>query len=257
MKRSILIWACLCFSIPVIAQYAENIRSARPGQAVGPFTTGKDLFQVQTGLTYTNFTNKETNQDGNNIEYLASLRYGILEKIEIRSAFKIRHDEINTKPDPSRKFGGLSFWNVGLRYNIVSGIGFKPSFGVQGDVKLTWVDQQYKSSNVSPRIMFIHGQKLSEKIGITTNLSMALNGEGDKALLGYIVKISFPIAPKWTSFIEKYGQANSLGFLSRWDTGLAYLINKNLQLDLFGGFGANNGKNDWFIDTGVSWRVGR
>ena len=163
-----------------------------------------------------------------------------MENIEIRSAFKVRRDEINTKPSPSKKFGGLSFWNVGLRYNIVSGIGFKPSFGVQGDLKLTWVDPQYRSSNISPRIMLIHGQRLTEKIGITTNLSMALNGEGDKALFGYIVKLSFPVAKKWTSFIENYGQATSLGFLSRWDTGLAYLVNKNLQLDFFGGFGLNS-----------------
>ncbi|MFT7157376.1 MAG: hypothetical protein ACI8Q1_002395 [Parvicella sp.] len=257
MKRSILIWICLCFSIPTIAQYSENIRSARPGQAVGPFTTGKELFQVQTGVNYTNYTNNETARDGNIVEYLASLRYGVLENMEIRSAFKVRRDKINTRPEPSRKFGGLSFWNVGLRYNIVSGTGFKPSFGVQGDIKLTWVDPQYRSSKISPRIMLIHGQRLTEKIGVTTNFSMTLNGESDKALLGYIVKFSFPIAKKWTSFIENYGQGTSVAFLSRWDTGLAYLVNKDLQLDLFSGFGINNGQKEWFIDTGISWRVGR
>jgi len=62
MKRSILIWLCSCFAIPAMAQYSENIRSARPGQAVGPFTTGKDLFQIQTGLNYTNYTNSVLNE---------------------------------------------------------------------------------------------------------------------------------------------------------------------------------------------------
>jgi hypothetical protein len=43
----------------VYGQYNTTIRWARPGQSFGPFTTGKNILQIQTGITYDSFENKD------------------------------------------------------------------------------------------------------------------------------------------------------------------------------------------------------
>ncbi len=236
-------------------QYNETIRSARPGQAVGPFTTGQHVFQVQTGLSYGDFENNDIDLSGDNLEYTASLRYGLLEDFEIRSAFKIRSDEIRQSESTSTKFGGFNFWNVGIRYNVVDGKGVKPSFGIQTDVKLTWVDEDYDAQEIAPRIMLIHGQKLTDKLGLTTNWAVSWNGNNNTPKGNYVINFSFPIAGKLGGFVENYGEVVSDDFDTRWDTGLAYRVTNDLQLDLSGGAGKNDGLTDWFIDGGISWRV--
>ena len=35
-----------------LAQFHETIRTSRPGQAIEPFTVGKDILQFQQGLDY-------------------------------------------------------------------------------------------------------------------------------------------------------------------------------------------------------------
>lgn len=255
MKQLIALYLLMFVGNTALAQYNETIRTARPGQAVGPFTTGKDVFQIQTGLNYGDFEDDDNSETGNNATYTASLRYGLLENFEIRSAFSLRSDEVIQVGDQTDNFGGLSFWNVGIRYNIIDGGGYKPSFGFQTDVRLTWVDEAYQSEEIAPRMMLIHGQRLSETFVLTTNWAIAWNGNDNQPKGTYVVNISFPIAGKWSSFIENYGEVVGDDFDTRWDTGLAYLVNNDFQLDVSGGFGKNEGLTDWFIDGGISWRV--
>jgi len=234
------------------AQYNPTIRSARPGQSVGPFTVGQNVFQVQTGGTCSGFALDNSNVSGKNFTYLASLRFGLLEKLEIRSAFALRHDS-NSASDVG--YGGLSLWNAGLRYNLLDGHGDKPSLGIQADTRFTAVDADYRSANLAPRIMLIHGQKLTEKIGLTTNWAVAWTGNNTDPAFNYTCNISFPLGAKVGSFIENYGTVFGGDFDTRWDTGLSYLVNNDFLLDMSVGYGKNDGVADWFVDAGVSWRV--
>lgn len=215
MRRLLLITTGILISQFVIAQYHETIRTARPGQAFGPFTTGKNVFQIQTGLTYADFENTDVDQQGDNLEYTASLRYGILESFEVRSAFRLRHDKITLADESSLQLNGLSFWNVGVRYNIVESDGYKPSFGFQADVKLTWVNKDYQSQEIAPRLLLIHTQKLSETFGITTNWSVSWNGNDNLPKGSYVINTSFPIAGNLSSFIENYGEVYNGNFETR------------------------------------------
>ena len=251
-----IIWTILMLLIShlTMAQFNETIRTARPGQAVGPFTTGKNVFQIQSGIAVGGYDHEFVNGLGDNLEHTTSLRFGILENFEIRSAFRIRQDKISVSEIEDR-FGGLSFWNVGVRYNVLVGEGYSPSFGLQTDVKLTWVDQAYQSKRIGPRIMLIHGQKLSETFRLTSNWSVSWNGNNNTPKAAYVINVSFPIAPNLGCFVESYGDIVNNDFDVRWDIGLGYLVNNDFQLDLSTGFGRNDGFNDWFIDGGVSWRM--
>ncbi|CAD5253764.1 MULTISPECIES: transporter [unclassified Imperialibacter] len=242
-----------CLSIPkAAAQYNPTIRSARPGQSVGPFTTGKNVFQVQTGGTYNAYSVGNTDVTGTNYTYLASLRYGILERLEIRSAFALRHDKTSVSDLTA---GGLGMWNAGIRYNLLDGHGEKPSLGIQADARFTAVDEDYKAANLAPRIMLIHGQRLTDKLGLTTNWAVAWTGNNTDPAFNYTVNLSFPLAEKVGSFIENYGTVFNGDFDNRWNTGLSYLVNNDFLLDMSVGYGKNDGVSDWFVDAGVSWRI--
>ena len=100
MQRLIILWFYLFTMNVSYGQYNTTIRSARPGQAFGPFTTGKNIFQIQTGISYDSFKNKDMNLSGNGLGYLLSLRYGLEEKFEIRTAIGVRKDVSSSNNNP-------------------------------------------------------------------------------------------------------------------------------------------------------------
>jgi hypothetical protein len=239
----------------IFGQDNETLRTARPGQAVGPFTTGQYIFQAQSGLTYGGHDLKGSNETGNRTVFGLSTRYGILEDLEIRTAIRWRSDRVNLQNRLETKTSGSGFWKVGVRYNIVNASGYKPSFGIQTDFKLNWVDQVYQAQEIAPRFMLIHGQKLSDIFSLTTNWAVAWNGNDNVTKGLYALNIAFPLSDKLGGFIENYGELINGNLDTRWDTGIGYSVGTDLQLDVSAGFGNNTGMDDWFVDTGISWRI--
>ncbi|MEO1100066.1 MAG: transporter [Bacteroidota bacterium] len=245
----------LLSSHTLISQYSETINTSRPGQAVIPFTTGKYVFQVQSGMTYSDFDDSDLTTDGNSADFFTLLRYGLMENFELRSAFGFNSSEVNFENNTSADASGFSVWNVGIRYNIVSGEGYKPSFGFQTGVGLNWVGEDFKAEDLAPKFTLIHSQQLSKVFGLTTNWALNWNGNDNSTTGSYVINISFPLGDRLGSFVENYGTISNGSIDHRWDTGLGYLANNNLMFDCSVGYGKNDGLSDWFIDAGVSWRV--
>jgi len=256
MLRFIILCLCLLVSSLSFSQYNPTIRTARPGQAVGPFTTGKNIFQIQTGITSDWFDNTTSDVSGNGLGYFLSLRYGLEESFEIRSAFGVRRDITSTNTTEST-IGGINVWNVGIRYNIVNGKGKQASYGIQTDVRFNFVDEDYNIDDLAPRIMLIHGQKLGANLGLTTNWGISWNGFNSTPRGFYVINMSFPISDKLGGFVETYGGVIRDDFTIFFDTGLAYLVNNDFQLDISMGYGSNDNVRVTFIDAGISWRTGK
>ncbi|MEM7549402.1 MAG: transporter [Bacteroidota bacterium] len=245
----------LCFiSFSALAQYSETIQTARPGQAFGPYSVGTKVFQVQSGFTYSGFDVTGSALDGNAFQFFNALRYGITEKFEIRTAFALSSVETSFGEDDDN-IGGFSFWNIGVRYNILSNTGFKPTLAIQTDVALTAVDEDFQTDDPTSRILLLHGQNISNFFRLTTNWGVVFDGNSSDVIGTYVVNLSFSITDKLGSFVEIYGDVQDGDFDIRYDTGIAYLLNNDLQLDASFGYGSNDDLNDWFVDAGVSWRT--
>jgi len=251
-----LIFILLLTSSFSMAQYNTTIRTARPGQAVGPFTTGKNIFQIQTGVSTDWFDNAASDFAGNGLAYFASLRYGLEENFEIRTAFGARRDITSTNTTETT-IGGINVWNAGVRFNIIDGKGQRASFGIQTDVRLNFVDEDYNIDDLAPRIMLIHGQKLGPNLGLATNWGISWNGFNSTPRGFYVVNVSFPITDKLGGFVETYGGVVKDDFSIFFDTGLAYLVNNDFQLDISAGYGSNDNVISTFVDAGISWRTGK
>ncbi|MEQ9167983.1 MAG: transporter [Fulvivirga sp.] len=250
---SILYLLFLCFSAK--AQYNETIRTARPGKSVGPFTTGKSIFQIQSGLNILTLDNDEADLYGNVVTQLNSLRYGVSERFEIRSAFSYSNQSIEIG-DSEINSSGINFWNVGLRANLIDNAASgKPSLGIQGDVGLKTVSSDYEPEYLSPRLILILGMRLYKSVTLTSNLGTQWSGSKGKQFTLYTLNLSFALTEKLRGFVENYGTFQESELSTRFDTGIGYLINKDLAVDISTGYGDNNNQNDYFVDFGFSYRI--
>ena len=258
MKNFGLILSFVFCSIGTMAQYGESIRTGRPGQAIGPFTVGQNIFQVQSGFDYTqNKFDGFWQQTNTNYLFNNVFRYGITEHFELGLGANWQQDKI------SSDFGdfstnGISGLSLRMRSNVMVGKGLKPTIGYQINLGLPVGSEDYRSDNVIPKLTIITGQSLTERIGFSTNFGFSWNDADNNPTKFYILNMGYSISDKWSCFIENYGFLKGGELDSRFDGGFAYLVNNNLQLDVFGGYDKlNQYTSEMFVSFGVSWRTAR
>lgn len=150
---------------------------------------------------------------------------------------------------------GLSAFDTGMRYHIYSGKGLIPNVSFQIRMRLPMLSNAYQIDDIAPRFIVVISQKLSNTFNLITNWGATWNGVDSKPLGTYVVNLSFPFNNRFGSFVETFGGYGRGNFLINFDTGLAWLLTPDLQLDLYSGYGNNYGINDYFVNTGVSWRT--
>jgi hypothetical protein len=240
----------------VNAQYNETIRADRPGAAIGPNTVGAHVFQLQAGYTY---DRSEINQTTYTEEYLSAFdnvfRYGLTESFEINAGFGFAGGKARTDSSTEQS-GGMNALGIGIRYNIYVGQGWVPSVGFQTSVGLPWLHNDFNSKFARPSLTLIASLNMTPKLAFTTNLGVVWNGNSANAIGYYVANFAFQATNKLSIFVEPYGYVNSGTWSPFYNVGAGYLINNDLQLDLFTGFGTGPHEyRQWLISTGVSWRV--
>ena len=253
---SFIIFTLLISFQTAFGQYNETIRSGRPGQSIGPFTVGKGILQIQSGVDFFGFENKDLGSSGNGFVHNTVVRYGIFERLEISGLFDYKNEKSKTNGSEV-DLSGLSAFDLGGRYEFFEGKGAIPTIGFQMRVRLPVLSENYKIDKIAPRFFFVTGQKLSDTFTLTTNWGGSWNGVNSTGTAFYVVNLSFPISGKLGVFFENYGDLTDGDFDSRFDAGLAYLSNNDLQFDMLGGLGKNDGVSDYFVSVGLSWRTKR
>jgi hypothetical protein len=254
MKKLLLVVILLFPLIRGAAQFNESIRTGRPGQAIGAFTVGTGIFQIQSGFDYFNSKSDEIKFTGvlNN----TVMRYGLTEPFEISALLEYRTGTA-TENNSKTNFSGLSAMDVGMRYHIFTGKGLIPNIGFQFRLRLPILSTEYQIDDIAPRFIVVTSQRLSETFTLITNWGAAWNGNNSSPTGTYVVNLAFPFNDTLGAFVETFGAYGQERFLINYDTGLAWLLTPDLQLDIYGGYGNNYGVIDFFISTGVSWRTKR
>lgn len=238
------------------AQFNETIRTGRPGQAIGAFTTGKGIFQVQSGIDYFGAKNSALNWKTDGYLNNTVMRLGLTELFEISALVEYRTETItNSETNEKTELSGLSALDFGMRYHIFSGKGFVPNIGFQIRMRLPVLSNDYEINDMAPRFIIVTSQRLSETFTLITNLGASWNGNNSSPTGTYVFNLSFPFNDKFGAFVETYGGLHQGILSSSFDTGFAYLISNDFQLDLYGGYGSNRGVKDYFISLGISVRT--
>ncbi len=254
MSRVFVLILFFLITVKSFAQYAERIGTPRPGFTLGPATTGKNIFHMQTGQTFngSNFSNSDDSNRG--WSYLNSMRFGLTERLEARALFQFAGNTFSTGSEET-KSSGLNALIVGARYLLVNNLGTnKPSLAIQVDANINVLSEDYEIDNLAPRILLQHGQNLTEKLSLNSNLGVQWTGNGGEPLGVYAVKLGFPLSDRWVGIIENYGSLANGDFDSRFDAGVGYFVTNHLKLDLAGGVGSNDDVFDYFVAFGFSIR---
>ncbi len=246
----------LLFLFPIIlsAQYGESIRTARPGQAIGAFTLGKNVFQMQNGYGFTYLRNNNlptaihmNKRFGQN----TVLRLGLTEHFEISGV--VNWSTQTVKIDEARSsIGGISGTQIGARYNFTTNDGLLPTLGLQYRALLKLKSAAFQTNNIGSRFILSTGNKLSDNWSFTTNWILTFDGFQNDPDAAYVFNTSYSISDKWSTFFELFGSFNPM--LVNFDTGLGYLVNKDFKLDLSAGYYDYDSSLDYFVDFGLSWR---
>lgn len=236
------------------AQMNETIRADRPGQGVCAYAVGKYVLQTQTGIDAGGFYEEDARFSGINIMPNTVLRFGISDKIEINTAYEYRVDKYEDR-EVHYTTSGLSLGAIGSRINIYDGGKRGPGIGLQVTVKMPIQSADYRPEFLVPKVLLIANQQLSKRFSFLVNCGIDYNGDDAQVKGVYVANLGFAISQHWSTYVENYGDFNSMKLVSRWDGGFAYLPGNNLQFDLYGGAGYNNGVFDYFGSMGVSWRI--
>ena len=144
---------------------------------------------------------------------------------------------------------------VGMRFNILNPEDpKKPALGFQFDLNLNVASEDFKSDYIAPKLLLLHSQALSNRLGLTTNWGILWNGNDATPRGLYTFALTYALDDSWSLLLENYGELEDGDFDTRFDTGVGYLLSNDIQLDLGAGYGKNDGTSDYFVDLGVSAR---
>lgn len=237
-------------------QYSETIRSDRPGQANTPFTVGARVFQIQAGGDVGG-SQLDVVPETSGSNYLANsmFRYGFTEQFEVSATVGYLNDEHNIS-DSSFTSSGINTLAIALRSNVVESEGLVPSFGYMVEIGTPWVSEDFKADQIAPKIMVMTSQVLGGNWGFATNLGSTWNGMDAKPEGFYVLNLSLGVNDKIGVFGEHYASFSQGDWYGKYDAGLSFLANNDLQFDILGGY-SNDGMDlsEWFVSAGLSWRM--
>jgi len=233
-------------------QFSETIVSDRPGQSNSPYTVGKMVFQLQTGLQVGG--GNADNYKRNDFELPAYIRFGITDKIELQTQWGLKNSATEFY---SRDFksSGLNMANFGLRFNIFEETDKAPALGFEFIYKTRMMSKDYKPDHPSTKFNIMASKGFSDLISITTNLGADFDGFEAQPDGFYTLNLVLSVTDQLSVFFENYGNFNADYFDTFFDFGGAYILNNDLQFDLYGGFGYNDDTFDYIVSAGVSYRI--
>ena len=223
--------------------FSQSISTDRPSAQTDNSTTlHYKAFQIESGVILP-FTENELNSIS--VPNLL-LRYGILEKIEVRFSTDLMFNSKN-------KETFISPIQFGSKIQIIKNEEFQLAF-----VSMLTIQSKNSDSlksfyeNIVTKI--VGGNKISDKIslGYTFGHDIIYNAENE---FNYSILIGNSISEKFSGFIEFYGNwqymLDDKNKAINFDFGVSYLLNKKMQVDAYFGRGLNN--NSYFASIGFSY----
>lgn len=244
----VLVLAMLSIITQVHSQFHETIRTGRPGQGIGPYVIGEGVSQLQSGLEYYRTRYEGQLPELRQLVHNSIFRFGHTEQFEWNALVNWQADS----PKGESAELALSGLEVGFRVNVLRRRGAIPALGLQYRLLLPFESEPYRRAHLGSRMIVSTMNKLWDKVNLVGNLSLTWSGNSESPHTGYTLSVSGDLTKRWGTFAEVYGSLSD--FSAYLDGGFSYLLNPDLQLDIFGGIQNEDGKRVAFVSAGVSWR---
>lgn len=249
----VLTTVALLYTKAANAQYQTTISADRPGATISAFTVGKKVLQGEHGVTFLDIFPDSVNINVYTTEHV--VRYGLGERFELNALFEYEADIFRFKQKDFLKQHGTSKLHLGFKASLCDEKKWRPAISFQTRITVPHVSKQYGAQYTAAELSLSTQYSLPKNLTFVTLWVMAWDGNSPAPIGKYALNLGFPIAKKLNGYIENYSNWQSNTFQTRVDGGLMYLIGNNIQLDFSAGFGRNQGVTDYFVATGIAWRV--
>ena len=186
------------------------------------------------------------------------IRYGITERFEMSMGIVGKEDRTTIRSlfgETVSANQGVSAFSIRARSNIYEGSGIVPTVGFQFNMALPAVSKDFRSMQVAPKITAMTGQRFGNRVGFTTNWGAVWDGRSEVPRAFYVLNLGVDIADFMSVFVEHYADMGKDSWNGSVDGGFAFVVTPDLQLDVLGGYGPFNVQDDWFVSTGISYRI--
>jgi len=264
----------------LIAQYTDVINSNRPGNSVSAYAVGSNVAQVETGLFYEQQDHSLLNTNSDIIGTDISLRYGLFfERLELTydGTFQTQNTQFETSvlnekitnfkrnrlglkflvfdpfKNPERNKPNLFSWKANHKFRLKN---LLPAVSIYAGANFVVGDNPYYPTDgtISPRAMLVTQSKMTPRMVMITNVSYDLIGT-EFPEIGYVISISHAFRnPKWSAFVEHQGIQSDRYADLLLRSGIAYLFNDRLQVDINFGASFKSTPSRIFMNLGGSYR---
>ncbi len=279
MKHLSRFFISLIFFQLGFTQHTDVINSNRPGESMTAFSVGKNVSQIETGVSYTNQNFDNLGIESRGASFDLNLRHGIfLETLELVGQFNFQTDQYKD-PFVERNRTAIRKSNLGAKYlvydpnkyyepevNIFSwkaNQGFKwrqliPAVAVYAGADLNFSSNQFQFIAadvplITPRAMLITQNQLGNRWVLVTN-SFIEEITSPTYNYGYIVTLTHAFNQKFSAFLENKGLFGDYYSDQILSGGFAHLLNENNQVDLIISRNLKNTPALFFAGIGFSAR---
>jgi len=225
MKKFLLLLVILY----ALSGYAQDEIETAPDQYENPSVAPPGRFQMENRFT--------VQDNGKNKHSLilpsTNWKFGINENVEIIMVTDLVYDKT-----PDNTTSGLQPLKFGLKIKLWDGKKLLPdaALSIQASFPKLASDS-WKANYVAPNIRLLLKNKVSDKIGIGTNLGAVWDGDNPEAQFFYTVSPKYKLSQKLECFVESYGYISGIAKPEHWvDGGLMYLITNDLQAEISAGY---------------------
>ena len=268
----------LCFS-----QYTETINSNRPGNSQGAFAVGTGVLQLEVGAKYGEDEHVllETQTELWGIEY--ALRYGFLvQELEVNiqgsylstltnftvgdverkhlvrnfdaNAVGLKYLVYDPYKNAKEKKPNLYSWRANQRFDWTQ---LLPAVSLYAGANLSLADNPYLyegEGKISPRVAFITQNNWSGGWVFVTNLIADKIGQEFPSYIG-IATLTHSFSSEFAVFGEFQTIISDIYSDEIIRGGFAYLLHKNIQLDISGLVNFKDTPSRWQAAFGFSYRL--
>jgi hypothetical protein len=252
-RKLILVAALwLCFVTTAFSQESEIVTD-RPDQSNTPLLVPKGALQIETGFIVEK--QNSTIVDQTNYTYNNSLlKFGINEHFELR--FNVGYIGTRKIIDDIRLNQGLAPISLGVKIKLADAKGGWPQAALISNISLKSRAKEFTPAYTANDITISCAHELTRHLTVTYNTGIKWNGNSPEATFFYTLTLGYTITNKLGAFTEAYSF-----FPERHkndhcvDGGFTYKFSPKFQYDISGGLQLECNSPDFFVSTGLSFRL--
>jgi len=279
MLKKILLFFLVSNSFFAFAQYTEVINSNRPGFSESPYSVGIGVYQLETGLFYSTSEIVPTFTRPESLGYSLFFRTNFFsDKLEFNSNITFQRDKVAFKNIFTSYYftSGISQFTFGAKYLMYeptykdkskeirswkrkNAFDWKrtiPSVAIYLGINTNFLNDIHKQEKITPKVGILLQNNLSNDFNIISNIFYDYIGS-EFSEISYIITATYSLNNYWSTFLEHQGAINDYHAKYNFGTGVAYLVNKNFQIDVSTRLTFDNNASGFYSGIGVSYRLDR